>query len=431
MPAEEKGLEPHLAPLEAERALLHAAFIDEEVVDANMGLPGEAFYAEVHARVWEAMKGCRTTGRLLDMADFVSRGILSVDELMAIQAVDSSPLAAPYYVEAIRQAWVRRTLLARLARVQGELAQGKDLGTALAELRDLEAAMDLVRAPEPVSIYEAADAMVTYLERLAEGREVRPVGVSLGAEELMTLAPGELHLLAAGTGVGKSAIALQIASAVEAAGWPVLIYSLEMRAEEWAARYVVQTTGLPLRALRMGDLDERAWSVLVDGVAKIAGRQIYVQDRLYTYEQILGDVRRQARRLGVRLFVVDYMGLVQRARPAKEERRHAVLEEMANGLKVLARELNVAVLAVHQLNRLGERETGLHTWGDSYGMVRPADGAYILVRKRGEDGTRLGEYGEWRREKVRHGHPGVVPLLFRPERLAFAEMGYEEEIWGG
>lgn len=247
----------------------------------------------------------------------------------------------------------------------------------------------------------------------------------------MTLAPGELHLLAAGTGVGKSAIALQIASAVEAAGWPVLIYSLEMRAEEWAARYVVQTTGLPLRALRMGDLDERAWSVLVDGVAKIAGRQIYVQDRLYTYEQILGDVRRQARRLGVRLFVVDYMGLVQRARPAKEERRHAVLEEMANGLKVLARELNVAVLAVHQLNRLGEKEAGLHTWGDSYGMVRPADGAYILVRKKGEDGTRLGEYGEWRREKVRHGHPGVVPLLFSPERLAFAEMGYEEEIWGG
>ncbi|MEC5125116.1 DnaB-like helicase C-terminal domain-containing protein, partial [Verrucomicrobiales bacterium BCK34] len=117
---------------------------------------------------------------------------------------------------------------------------------------------------------------------------------------------------------------------------------------------------------------------------------------LFSQEQILADIRRQARK-GFRLFVVDYLGLVEMPRQAGEK-RHQALEDLTSALKRLALELGVAILGIHQTTRLAEvdrKGAGIAAWGDSYQMLRPADGVYILIRHKGEGGERLGEQAEW------------------------------------
>jgi len=416
-----------LHDLEAERALIGAALVAGEEVLDQVNVPPEAFYEPSHARVWEAMQAMLREGQVLDVVAVALRAGVGVEEAARFLEVPVSALAAPAYAERVRSLWLRRRSLEAVSRAQVRLLKGEAFEAVLPDLvREWgELAADAGR--EPVSLEKAGEELVRYLGSVEETDE-RPIGIALDkyGSELMSIAPGELHLLAASTGVGKSAIALQIARAANGAGWPVVIYSLEMAAKEWAARYLSQIEALAPKKARYGGLAGEDWEKLRRGLEDLRQRRIYVHDSLFTLDAILADLRRQVRRLGVRMAILDYMGLVQAPPPPKGTGRWQVLEEIASALKRAALQMKIGILAIHQLNRLGETERngGLHLWGDSYGMLRPADGAYILLRKRekGEGGARLSDEAEWRREKVRHGALGVVKLRFDPGRISFEEV---------
>lgn len=420
-----------LHDLEAERALIGAALVAGEEVLDQVNVPPEAFYEPSHARVWEAMQAMLREGQVLDVVAVALRAGVGVGEAARFLEVPVSALAAPAYAERVRSLWLRRRSLEAVSRAQVRLLKGETFEAVLPDLvREWgELAADAGR--EPVSLEKAGEELARHLGGMEESEE-RPIGIVLSryGSELMSIAPGELHLLAASTGVGKSAIALQIARAANGAGWPVVIYSLEMAAKEWAARYLSQREALDPKKARYGGLTQEDWKKLQAGLEDMRQRKIYIHDNLFTLEAILADLRRQVRRLGVKLAIVDYMGLVQAPPPPKGVGRWQVLEEIASALKRAALQMKIGILAIHQLNRLGETERngGLHLWGDSYGMLRPADGAYILLRKRekGEGGARLSDEAEWRREKVRHGALGVLKLRFDAERISFVEEGHRD-----
>lgn len=418
---------PDPAPIAAEaaeKALLAAALIDEEALDLA-ALPPEAFYVPEHAALWRALLELRREGKPLDITAALTRANLPLELGVEIMTQPVSAFAAREYAEQVREAWVRRRLMAALAGVYAGLQEGRSVGQALADLARMAQEYAVGEGEGPLSLYEASQQLLEELRLTLGGGRVGAVGVNLtpeGAtgEELLSVAPGELHLLAASTGAGKSAIALQIARALAPTG-PVLIYSLEMRAQDWAARYWVQEGALSMREARYGPPPQKLGG-LEARLHQVGSLPIYVRDDLHTREGILMDIRRQRRRLGALYFIVDYLGLVEMPQ-AKGEKRYQALEDLAMDLKRVALEMGVAVIGIHQLNRMAEteRRSGLSAWGDSYSMLRPADGAYVLVRHRGQDGSRLGEEAEWRREKVRNGPLGVVRLRFDPERLAFSE----------
>lgn len=417
---------PEIAPgavaLEAERALIAAAMVDDEVLDLA-ALPPEAFYREEHAAMWRAMLELRAQGKPLDVVSIVLQSGVPADVVREVMG-DEPPfaLAAPHYAEAVRQAWHLRQVDQALVRALSALRSGKEdpLGV-LANLGQVAQHLMEEGPGHPVTLEEASLALASRLVEIVPGQEPS-VGVALGRQgeaHLMDVAPGELHLVAAATGVGKSAIALQVALAL-AYRWPVLIYTMEMSADEYAGRLLVQLGLVSPRQLRMGGvaatLPERVEGALAE--MRKQGRQpVYIRDGAMSQESLLLDIRRQVRMHGVRVVVIDYLGLVELPAQALKEKRYRALENIANALKRLAVELQIAIVALHQLNRLaesgGKEDAGLHMWGDSYGMVRPADGAYLLIRKRGE------EQAKWKREKVRNGQVGEVSLRFNPSLLRF------------
>ncbi|MBW6395987.1 AAA family ATPase [Thermus sp. SYSU G05001] len=418
---------PNLAPVDAERALVAAALVDAGEVLEAANLPPEAFYHEGLRAFWRAIQELVREGAYPEIGLVVQRSGLPPEEARRLAGelfeFPASPLAAGQYAQAVRAAWGRRRAAQALAVTYQRLVSGgADPSAALLEVARLGEALAVEEGAEPVRLIQAAERLV---ETISPGQDrPRAVGLALSdyGQELLSVAPGELHLMAASTGVGKSAIALQLARAAASGGWKTLIYSLEMRAEDWAGRALVQLGALSSREMRMGLASEAALERVANGLGKLADLEVYVQDKLFAQDQILADIRRQARR-GFRFFVVDYLGLVEM--PLRSgEKRHQALEDLASALKRLALELGVAVLGIHQTNRLAEvdrKGAGIAAWGDSYQMLRPADGVYVLIRHKGEGGERLGEQAEWKREKVRNGALGVIPLRFDPLRMAFEE----------
>jgi replicative DNA helicase len=144
---------------------------------------------------------------------------------------------------------------------------------------------------------------------------------------------------------------------------------------------------------------------------------LYVEARYRHASTIIDSVLRLRRSLGVRMVVIDYLGLMG-LHLGKGEKRYEVLESLANRFKTVAAEKNLTVILLHQLNRQGESSASVEATGDAYGVLRPADGVYILSRKK--DGEkRLGLEATWKVEKARHGELMTVGLFFDPVRLVF------------
>lgn len=408
--------------LEAERALIHAALVDESVLDMVV-LPPEAFYDADHARIWRAMQAIHATGEgYVDVVAVAIEAGIPAERLREILG-DEPPyaLAAPQYAEAIRRAWQVRRASEALSRAAARILNG--------EADPLESLIGLSQQAqewaaesglgEPFTVEEASEALAQRLRDMGKG-DSPAFGISLdprSQEELMNVAAGELHLIAAATGVGKSVMALQIALAT--AFWaPTLVYTLEMTAEEYVGRLWVMLGAATPRQVRFGGAPPNAVEVVRQHLheMRLKGRKaLYIRHDAFSQEKLLADIRLNARTRGVRVFVVDYLGLVELPAMSLKEKRYRALEDLTTALKRLAAELGVVIIALHQLNRLAEVEkgAGLGAWGDSYGMVRPADGAYLLIRKRGE------EEALWRREKVRHGAVGEIRLRFNEALLRF------------
>ncbi|MCE9564937.1 MAG: AAA family ATPase [Planctomycetes bacterium] len=188
-----------------------------------------------------------------------------------------------------------------------------------------------------------------------------PDGLETGFCELDSylagLKAGQLIVVGARPGCGKTALALGIASNVAASGFPVLFASLEMSATEITDRLFAVRSGVPLRMIQSGQLNEHHSAAVCDAAAKLRGEPLEVDDAPdLTAARLAAIVRRAVRRRGVKLVVVDYLQLM---RPENErDPRHLQVGTIARRVKQLARACNVPVLLLAQLNREAENRTG-------------------------------------------------------------------------
>lgn len=402
----EGRIPPH--NLEAEQSVLGAILLDSDVLDELEGLlpSPEAFYAEAHRKIYAAMQTLRSQGKPVDLVTLAEelsrRGELEalggVSYLVQLSEATPTAAYAEHYARIVAEKWTLRKLIqaaGEAMRLAYEEAGSLDEILDTAGKKILEVALTQTET-EARSIRELVHETFEHIEALFQNKgEVS--GVRTGFKELDqligTLAPGSLNIIAARPAMGKTAFALTIAQhAALKEGIGVGIYSLEMPASQITLRLMCSEARIDMNRVRLGQLTDRDFSRLVDVAGRLSEAPIYIDD---TPDLTLMELRARARRLRsqyeVGLLIIDYLQLMSGPGAGKQgENRQQEIAAISRGLKALARELNVPVIALSQLSRAVEarpnkrpmlsdlRESGCLA-GDT--LVQLADGSRKPIRE--------------------------------------------------
>jgi replicative DNA helicase len=401
--AEAARIPPH--DLDAERAVIGAMLVSETAVAVVAErLAAEDFYSEVHRIIYGAMMRLYSRGEPIDQLTLTNE-LRSVNEFERIggrpyvfQIVESVPTAANAgrYADIVRGKALLRAIIDVGSRItEDAFREPEDVSEALDSAEQLVYGVSnrtLRERLAPVS--ELAPGALEMIQRLYE-QEGEVTGVETGFEDLDRLTTGfhksDLIILAARPAMGKTALSLNaIWHASGEKKMPVAIFSLEMSKEQLVQRLISQTTRIPAQALRSGNVKAEDWPKLVRGVAEVSRAPIWIDDTAgVTLMEIRAKVRRLASQLNVAgemplsLVVVDYLQLMV-GQGNRAENRQQEIAEISRGLKVLARDLDVPVLAIAQLSRAVEarhdKRPLLSDLRDSGAIEQDADMVMFLYR---------------------------------------------------
>jgi replicative DNA helicase len=401
--AEAARVPPH--DLDAERAVIGAMLVSETAVAAVAErLGAEDFYSEVHRIIYGAMMRLYSRGEPIDQLTLTNE-LRSVNEFERIggrpyvfQIVESVPTAANAgrYADIVRGKALLRAIIDVGSRItEDAFREPEDVSEALDSAEQLVYGVSNRTLREHLApVSELAPGALEMIQRLYE-QEGEVTGVETGFEDLDRLTTGfhksDLIVLAARPAMGKTALSLNaIWHASGEKKMPVAIFSLEMSKEQLVQRLISQTTRIPAQDLRSGNVKAEDWPKLVRGVAEVSRAPIWIDDTAgVTLMEIRAKVRRLASQLNVSgemplsLVVVDYLQLMV-GQGNRAENRQQEIADISRGLKVLARDLDVPVLAIAQLSRAVEarhdKRPLLSDLRDSGAIEQDADMVMFLYR---------------------------------------------------
>jgi replicative DNA helicase len=417
----------------AERSLLGAVLVDNDQFErAQEILSHGAFYAPRHQKIFRALERLVESGTALDVvtlkAELERAGQLEeiggpayLAEL--IQGVPRSANVA-HYARIVREKDVLRELIRRTqAILQSALAGRGPLDELLdeAERAILQVAEERLRTGF-VPLRVTAEESLKAIEELTRRRELI-TGVATGYPELdeMTagLQPGDLVILAARPAMGKTSLALNIAShAALTHGKTVGVFSLEMSHRQLFFRLLSGEGQVDAHRLRTGRVDREQWQRIIRVFARLTAAPIFLDDTPGVgVMEMRAKTRRLRREHGLDLLVVDYLQLM-RGR-GRHENRQQEISEISRSLKELAKELNVPLLALSQLSRApeqrgGDRRPQLSDLRESGAIEQDADVVMFLFREEvyKRDDPDLQGKAELILAKQRNGPTGIVRLHF-------------------
>lgn len=342
---------------DAERALLGSAIGDSLVAARVAGLPEQLFTDRGCRAVHGAMQRMVRNGRKIDLVTLsaeVRREIADPEPmLIAMQSAGFMPSMAGEYIAMLEDAHKRRTLYQ--AAVSVAAGTGDPGQTVEAMEAELSAAM------RPMGTETGTTDMRQALTRLSDSIDSaktnrRQTGIADLDRMIGGLAPGQLVYIGARPGVGKSALGLAIAAHVARKGGRALYVTLEMGAEEMAARILADEGQVNLHQLTTGMLGADEYQRIAPLWGELARLPLWFDEKARTPLQ----VRRSAVRLqsagGLALIAVDYIQLLSGG--GKYGSRYEEVTAISRELKLLAMELGVPVLCMCQLNRTSERGYG-------------------------------------------------------------------------
>ena len=355
--------------LQAEESLLGAILLSRDAIAAatETGLVADEFYKPAHGHIYHAVTDLDRRGEPADpvtVSDELRRaGLLDAiggpAQLITLQANTPATTNAGRYARIVRE----MALLRGLIGVGGELAElGYSLPADAAAAVDQAEAMVFHLGDRQISdtICTVGTVMANGLQRLEERYESGDTlsGLRTGFidldEILVGLQGGDLIVLGARPGVGKTALALDIARHVTIQERrPVLFFSLEMNHAQIADRLFAAEGRVDLQRIRTGKLVEQDWPKLANAITRLGDSELHIDDkRDLTITELRAKARRLRSRLGdLALVIVDYVQLLHSEAGAHAENRQVELAQITRGLKVLAGELDVPVLALSSLSR--------------------------------------------------------------------------------
>ncbi|MEO6093873.1 MAG: replicative DNA helicase [Novosphingobium sp.] len=472
------------ANVEAEAAFLGAVLIDNRVIEelgTQLGPPH--FFEPVHARIYERIQ------QLLDRKAVVTpvtlRPYFEADEALkelggvgylARLTADGQGLLAPR--ELAGQIY-DLALLRELITVGRNLVEGAmDTSESVAPLDQIELAeAALYTVAEGASALSEAQSFgmatrtaITAIERaFNSGGHIagKTTGFTTINEKVGGLHDSDLVILAGRPGMGKTALATNIAfnaadrlrrdladgiAAEESVGGAVAFFSLEMSADQLATRILAEQSGISSEALRMGKISRDDFQSLSLASQKLAELPLFIDDTpALSIAALRSRARRLKRRHNIGMIVVDYLQLLQGTQRANDNRVNEI-SEISRGLKTLAKELNVPVLALSQLSRAVEsrddKRPMLSDLRESGSIEQDADMVWFVFREdyyvaakepkrpnEGDDAKTHDQHSKWAEEmervyglaeliigKQRHGATGKVRLRFEPRVTRFSDL---------
>jgi replicative DNA helicase len=424
---------PH--DLAAEVSILGSLLIDPEAMlkVADILRP-ESFYDERHKLIFESMWQLFDQRQPIDAVTLSNqlkknKNLKTIGGAATVAELSNSVTSSAHvvnYAKLVADMSMKRILIS----TSGEISE-----LAFDDSKEVQDLMDLVEQRVfSLSQKQSNKAFIPIKETLAEsferldelqrmGGEMR--GVQTGFQDLDNLLSGlqksNLVILAARPGVGKTAFALNITQFASIVGRKKIgFFSLEMSKEELVDRLLVGQADIDAWRLKTGRLDQQDFLKLSDAMGVLADAQIFIDDSpgLSIYE-----MRTKARRLmlehQIDLLIVDYLQL---ASGRTKDNRVQEVAEISQGLKNVARELRIPVIALSQLSRAvesrGEKTPQLSDLRESGSIEQDADVVMFLYRK-DED---IREMVTLKIAKHRNGPLGEVDLYFRGERIKFFGM---------
>lgn len=465
-------LMPH--SIEAEQQLLGAILTNNDIFDRVAAIIGpKHFYDPVHARIFETA-AARITKNML-ASPVTLKSFMEDDEglqelggppyLARLAGSAISAFAAPDYAQMIYDLATRRELI----------LLGRDISDKAAKVDvDSEPKEQIVEAEQ--ALYSLAEqgtseqGFQSFLRAVTEAvnmanaayqREGGLAGVSTGLidmdQKLGGLHKSDLLILAGRPSMGKTSLATNIAYNVAKAyqrgkltdgsegavdGGVVGFFSLEMSAEQLAGRILSEASEISSHKIRQGDLTEGEFRRFVDAAKQLESCPLYIDDTAaIPISQLSARARRLKRTHGLDLLIVDYLQLVR----GTSENRVQEIGEISMGLKAIAKELNIPVIALSQLSRQVEnredKRPQLSDLRESGSIEQDADvvmfvyrGEYYVEREKPEDAN-MEAIAAWQEKmsslhgkaevivgKQRHGPIGTIELSFTPEFTRFGNL---------
>jgi replicative DNA helicase len=385
--------------VDAEASLLGAMMLSQDAIATVLerGLVGEDFYKPAHRQIFDAIRALSVGGEPVDpvtVGDMLRRaalleGVGGLDALVRLQNATPAISSADRYAKIVRDT----ARLRRVIKAASEIAE-----IAYSEPADVDKALDEAEG----KIYDVSSGHVNEGARqlsdlvveslgIIEKRWEDPsamTGVPTGFDKLdellLGLQPGALHVIGARPGMGKSALALNMAVNVARSTMrPVIFFSLEMSAYELSQRVLASEASVPSEVLRGAAPNERQWTEIGRAVGRL-DIPLVIDDSPMTS---VGSMRARARRTrlaegDLALIVVDYLQLM--GGDVKVENRQLEVSDISRNLKLMAREFNVPIIALSQLSRnlenRSDKKPNLSDLRESGAIEQDADVVMFIYR---------------------------------------------------
>ncbi len=438
-PARVDRLPPHA--LEAEQGVLGCILLSPPeclgmCIERFKAGP-DVFYDLRHRQIYELLVQMYDRKEAVDLLTLQQR-LKDTNQLEAVGGLaylaslpDAVPSAAnlSYYADIVREKHLLRRMIQTCMSVVGRVyEQEGEVDALLDEVeRDvLKISEDRVEASS-LNIKDLVRKAITTIEEFHQ-RQGMLTGLSTGFPDLdkMTsgLHGGEMIVVAARPSMGKTSLAMNIAEhvAVEER-LPVGVFSLEMTAESLVLRMLCSRSRVNLRSIRDGFLAERDFPKLTGSAGKLAGAPLVIDDAPgLSVLQFRAKARRMMQQYGIKLFVVDYLQLLH-STSRRAENRQQEIADISNGIKALAKELNVPIIVLSQLNRELEKDKNrkprLSDLRESGAIEQDADLVALLYKPNSGDEDEAASGAEQDAipinlliAKQRNGPTGDVPLTF-------------------
>lgn len=425
----------------AEQAVLGSMLVSKDAVQVAVEvLKPDDFYREDNKEIYAAMMDIYSVGREIDMITVTEqlklRGTLErvggTQNLATL--IDNVPTTSNIerYVEIVEQKATSRNLIKVTSDIMKvSYAQTEELDTIIEQAE--KGIFDLAQNRNSKSYSGMKEILVTTLdsiEKMYENKE-KLSGIESGFidldEKISGLNNSDLIIVAARPAMGKSAFVLNIASYVAMHDKvPVMIFNLEMSKEQLVKRMLSSESEIDSMRLNNANLEQEDWIKMADASNRLADVPIYIDDTpILTPSEIRAKCRKAKLEKNVGLIIIDYLQLME-SKTANGSRQQEI-SEISRGLKILAKELDVPVIALSQLSRATESRADhrpmLSDLRESGSIEQDADIVMFLHREDYYDkDTEKKNIAEVIIAKNRHGETGTVELAWLGKYTKFANL---------
>lgn len=426
---------------EAEQSVLGSMILDKEAIaTVSEIIKGEDFYRNDHKEIYEAIIDIYEIDRPVDLITLIER-LKQRDSLDAVGGVEYLTYVATgvpttanvkYYAKIVEE----KSLLRRLIKSAGDIMNmGYEATEEVSHIIDSaeKYIFDLIQKKETKGVYQVKDVLIESINKIEElyKNKSRITGVPTGFIDLdyktAGLQPSDLIIVAARPAMGKTSFCLNIAqNAAIRSKLPVAVFSLEMAKEQLVNRMLWSEASVDSQRVRTGTLDDDDWTKIARSIGPLSEAPIYIDD---TSGISVMEIRAKCRRLKMKknlgLVIIDYLQLMEGR--GRTESRQQEISEISRSLKILAKEINVPVIALSQLSRSAEARSDhrpvLSDLRESGAIEQDADLVMFLYR---DDyyhpDSEKKNIAEVIVAKNRNGSTGSIELVWLGQYTKFANL---------